>query len=350
MAFVRPSPVQLRDRIAAEFDGLMQGADPRMRRSVEGVLARIQVIVSVEMLLAIEWASKQMHIATADKDGLPIRAAVWGMTLAAAVAARGPVVLAGNIGAPIAAGTELRRADDARFRTVADCIISGTGFVTTEVLAVLPGTAGNCIVGTTLTIIEPVENVQAGAAVGTGGIEGGLDVEEVESLRARTSARIQEPPHGGADFDYVAWVKEVVGETRVWVLPLMPSIGSVSILFLMPDGSAPEPATVDLVRDHVAVVRPVTAHSVVINAPIVDAIPFTIALSPDTVATRQAAAAELADMLLREAEPGGTTPSSRISAAISSAPGEYSHVRTVPAGDIVSAPGHIARLGSITWL
>lgn len=350
MPMVRPSPTQLRDRITAAFSTLTDGADPRLLRSVEMVLARVQVICSQELLSAISWASRQMHISTADADGVPARAATYRIGPADPVAARGPVTIAGNVDASLAALTELRRQDDARYRTVETCEIGGGGTGTVDVVAVAPGRAGNAIAGTTLTIVEPVANIAPGATVGADGLRGGLDVEGFESVRARTLARIQKPPQGGADRDYEAWVQEVVGKTRVWVNPITPSPGYVTVYFLMPDGSIPAPATVELVAAHIEAVRPTSALNVFVLAPVADEIDFEIAIAPDATSVREAAEAELADMLLREATPGGTIPSSRITATISAAAGEYSHERTEPPGSIVSAPGHIARLGSITWI
>lgn len=96
--------------------------------------------------------------------------------------------------------------------------------------------------------------------------------------------------------------------------------------------------------------RPVTATDVVVVAPAAHLVNFSIGLSPDSVATREAVLAALDDLLIREAEPGGTLPRSRISAAISAAAGEYSHTLAGPVGDIVSPPGEIARRGVVTWL
>ncbi len=350
MPMQRPSPQQLRDRIAAEFDVLLAGADPRRRRSVEAVLTRIQVITSHELLSAIEWASRQMHVATAGQEELPVRAAVYGIVPNAPRAARGLVVFSGNPGAIVPAGAELRRADDARYTTLADCVIGGGGFGTAEVAASVAGRAQNAVAMTNLVLVEPVANVSSSVTVDVDGIGGGLGVEDIESLRARARARIQQPPHGGNAADYVAWVEEVVGKTRVWPKPITPEVGSFSVSFVMPDGSIPDAPTVALVNANIQAKRPVTARLVYVSAPTPDLINFTIALTPNTLANRQAVEAELRDMFLREAEPGGTLPHSRLGAAISAAAGEYSHVLTVPAGDVVSAAGAIARLGVITWL
>lgn len=350
MPYARPSPQQTRDRLAAEFELLFEGSDPRRRRSVEAVMVRALAIVSDAMHGHIAWAGRQMHVATADIEELEIRAAVWGIARNAAVAAGGDVVLSGAAGVTVPPGVELRRSDDASFTTTAACVIGGGGAGTVRVLAAEPGATSNTAAATTLAMIEPIAGVQSSAVVDAGGITGGLDRENLESLRARTRERIQDPPAGGAAHDYRAWVQDVVGQTRVWVQPYTPMPGWVTVLFLMPDGAIPGPATVDAVAAAIEAQRPVTATGVHVLAPVPHLVDFSIALSPDTVANRTAVLAALDDFLLREAEPGGTLPLSRISAAISAADGEYSHDLIAPAAAVASPTGEIARRGTVTWL
>lgn len=352
MPFLRPSPQQLRDRIAAEIEAALPGADARTRRSVEGVLARMVALASYELHGHLDWIARQVLVDTADTEELERHASIWGIARRAAVAASGTVTFTGQAGAILPAGSELRRADDTRFVTEADVAIGGDGTIAAAVVAARAGALGNAPIGTKLTLIAPIAGVQSQAIVvddGSGnGLSGGADVEADASLRARILARIQEPPHGGAEHDYVAWVKEIVGETLVWVYPANTGLGTVGITFVMPDGSVPPSTVVDQVQAHIDEARPVTAD-VTVFAPPVDLIPFTIRLDPDTVAVRAAVEAELQDMILREAKPGGKLPLSRLRAAISAAAGEESHELQAPIADVVSAAGHIARLGAITW-
>ncbi|SMF77481.1 Uncharacterized phage protein gp47/JayE [Tistlia consotensis] len=352
MPFLRPTPQEIRDRLAAEIEAALPGADARTRRSVEGVLARMMAIVSHELHGYQEWISRQILPDSADAEELERHAAIWGIARAGAVSAQGRVTLTGLAGVTVPAGTELRRADDQRYLTTADVQIGAGGTAPATVEAVTAGAAAVAAIGTTLALTATLAGVQSQAAVvddGAGnGIAGGVDQESDAGLRARILDRIQLPPHGGNRHDYAAWVKEVVGETQVWVYSSYLGTGTVGVTFVMPDGSLPPPSVVEQVQSHIDEKRPVTAD-VTVFAPIADLVDFTILLDPDTTAGRAAVEAELADLLVREAEPGGTLPRSRVRAAISAAVGEYSHELQVPAGDIVSAAGHIARLGAITW-
>jgi uncharacterized phage protein gp47/JayE len=86
-----------------------------------------------------------------------------------------------------------------------------------------------------------------------------------------------------------------------------------------------------------------------VQAPIPDALNYTISVTPDTAPVRAAVEAELKDLLLRSAEPGAIIPRSQIEVAIGTAEGVTDFVLTAPAGDVVHATGHMAVHGAITW-
>ena len=60
------------------------------------------------------------------------------------------------------------------------------------------------------------------------GIAGGADEQSDLLLLQRVLARLRQPPHGGADFDYIRWALEVPGVTRAWVYPLELGAGTWS--------------------------------------------------------------------------------------------------------------------------
>lgn len=353
MPFARPTPQQLRDRLAGEVEAALPGADARTRRSVEGVLIRAVAIASHGLHDHLAWGAQQIHARSAEVEELDAHAAEWGITRRPAVASRGAVTFAGTAGAVIPAGTELRRPDDRRFTVDADAVVEVGGTVSAVVTAMLPGAAGDTPAGARLALVAPIAGVQGQATVAAGAVAGGADEEGDEGLRLRVLERKQAPPHGGNAADYRGWVREIVGgEAPVWVYRNHLGLGTVGICFLMPDRSIPSAQTVAAVQAHLADPEdgeaPATAMPTAFP-PVAAAVAFTIALEPDDAATRAAVQEELRDFFLREAEPGGTIPRSRYMAAISAAAGEYSHQVTAPAGDVVSAAGHIARLGVITW-
>jgi uncharacterized phage protein gp47/JayE len=143
----------------------------------------------------------------------------------------------------------------------------------------------------------------------------------------------------------------VSGVTRAWVYPGEQGDGTVVLRFMRDDDADPIPdaGEVAAVQAALDAERPVTATLFVV-APVATPLDFAIQLTPDTTAVRAAVQAELADLLRREAEPGGTILISHLREAIAVAGGETDHVMTVPAANVPHATGQIATMGVITWV
>jgi uncharacterized phage protein gp47/JayE len=349
MPFSRPSPQQIRERLAAEVEAALPGADARRRRSVEEVLVRAVAVASHGLHGHVDWAARQLLPDSAEAELLDRHGAIWGITRRAAAAARGPVTVTGTVGATLPAGAEMRRADDARFTLDADVTIAGGGTATGQVTALVTGAAGNSAAATALALLAPVPGVQASLVVAAGGLAAGADAETDAALRARILARIQQPPAGGAAADYVAWAKTVAGVDRAWVYPRLYGIGTVGVTFLGPNAAIPAGPLVAAVQAAIDAVRPVTAD-VTVFAPTAVPVNVSVQISPDSVALRTAVAAALSAFFIAEAEPGATLRVSRLRAAISAAAGEAWHNISAPSADVVLTAGQVATLGTVTWL
>jgi len=201
-------------------------------------------------------------------------------------------------------------------------------------------------------MVSPLAGVQATATAGL--LSGGADVETDDALRARLLDRIQQPPQGGAAADYIAWALAVPGVTRAWVYPGELGDGTVTVRFVRDnDGSGaaiiPDATEVATVQAYIDARRPVTAKVTVV-ALVAVPINFTITgLTPGTTAVQAAVSAELQDLLLREATPGGTILLSHMRAAISAAAGETDYALTSPTANVVSTTGNMSTMGTITW-
>ncbi len=350
MPFQRPDLATLIERAQADIESRLPGADARLRRSLLGVLARMHAGTVHGLYGYLDWVSKQLMIDTADAEHLERHASIWGVSRKAAMPATGTVTFTGTDGAVIPQGTALQRADGIKYATDAEATISA-GSASAGVTASQPGESSNAAGGTGLTLVSPVSGVNSAATVNSAGLTGGADTETDASLRQRLLARIQNPPHGGAQADYVAWALEVSGVTRAWVYPAELGLGTITLRFMMDDAYAdgiPQAADVQAVQDYIDAVRPVTADLTVV-APVAVPLDLTIALTPNTSAVQAAVKAELADLLTREAEPGGTILLSHIREAISIAAGETDHDLTSPTADVTHNTGEIAVLGTITW-
>jgi len=349
MPFARPTLPELIDRVTTDISGRVTGVQSAvLRRSLLGILARSEA-GAVHMLYGfLEWAARQAIIDTAEKEYLERWAAIWKVFRKAADYATGAALLTGTVGSMVPAGTIIQRQDGVQYRVLADGTFTGTTLQAT-VVAVEAGAAGDSPAGTPLFLLSPVAGVQSTGAAATN-IDGGLDVETDPQLLSRLLKRIRQPPHGGAAADYELWALEVPGVTRVWVYPLQMGAGTVTVLFVC-DGEAdiiPTPAKVAEVQAYIDARCPVTAE-VFVAAPVADPLNMAAKLSPNTAAVKAAVRAEVADLIVRDAKPGGTILISRLREAVSIAAGESDNAITSPTVDVTYATGHMAVPGTITF-
>lgn len=349
MPFERPSLPELIERAVTDIETRLPGTDARLRRSNLNVLARVHAGAVHSLYGYLDYLALQLMVDTADGQYLERYASIWGVPRLPAAFSAGSVTFTGNSGAVLPAGTEMQRGDGQVYRTTEDVVlIGGTGIGT--VAAVAAGADGNAEAGVALTMIFPVAGVASTASVAVDGLGQGADVESDDSLRDRILRRIQEAPSGGNRADYVTWALEVPGVTRAWCYPLELGPGTVVLRFVRDNDAdfIPSAGEVAAVQAHIEERRPVTANATVM-APIATPLDLDISIFPDTAAVRAAVTAELQDALRRDAEPGGTIVISRLREAISVAAGETNHELLSPEVDALHAPGHIAKLGTITW-
>ncbi len=350
MPFSRPALADLIERSINDIEARLPGVDARLRRSNLNVLSRVHAGAAHGLYGYLDWLARQVIYDTAEAEILDRWATIWlTQPRKAATPATGTVTFTGTDGVVIPAGITLLRSDAAEFRTDADATIT-SGSATVAVTASVAGMSGNTNASTTLIMVLPIAGVNASATVATGGLTQGTDTESDTSLRARLIARIQQPPHGGAKTDYVAWALEVAGVTRAWVYPGELGPGTVSVRFVRDNdpNMIPDAGAVATVQSYIDARRPVTA-AVTVVAPVAVPLNFTIAPIPNTVAVKDAITAELTDLLFREAEPGGTILLSHIRAAISIAAGETNYIMTVPSADVTRTTGQITTMGTVTW-
>lgn len=350
MAFQRPTLTEIITRVLSDLSSRIIGVDGAvLRNSVLGVLGRALAGAAHELYGRLDYLARQIIIDTADALYLERWASVWSVRRKAAEFASGNVTFTGTNGSVIPAGTILQRQDGTLFETLA----SGTIVITSAVVAVRAleaGAGGNTDAGVVLLLQQPVSGIQVNATVAAGGIASGADPESDDSLRARLLDRIRQPPHGGADFDYRKWALEVPGVTRAWVAPMEMGAGTVTVRFVRDDDLSiiPDSPEVAAVQAYIEERRPVTAEVFVV-APIPVELDFTIQINPNNATVQAAITAELADLIRREAEPGGTILISHIREAISIAPGEFDHVLVSPTANVTHGAGEIAVLGTITF-
>jgi uncharacterized phage protein gp47/JayE len=238
------------------------------------------------------------------------------------------------------------------FETLTAVTVSGSGS-DVDVRALDPGAAGNLIVGDVLQFDVAIDGVD-GEAIAKDNFQGGADIETDDDLRVRVLERIQQPPMGGSEEDYVHWALEVSGVTRAWAEANAMGVGTVSIRFMMDivrvnNNGVPLAEDVLMVSEWIDAKRPVAVKDCFTLAPIPFPIDMHISgLATDNAATRASIEDEMRTMFLEQAYPGATIYRSWVDSAITNAMGEAHHelqYETVAA----PTPGHLPILGSIIY-
>ena len=302
MAFERPTLSTIIDRMRSSLASSMPNSDTRLRYSVEDIFIRIFAGSIHGAYGFAEWASKQIFFDTAEAEYLERIAANFGIERVQPSAATGDVDFTGTNGTLIPAQTELTRRDGVTYTTVDDVSISA-GAATVGVTATTPSASSNALESSILTLSTPISGIDQNATVAAGGLSGGADAESDDALRARLALRLQTPPRGGGDGDYVAWALEVPGVTRAWQFANMYGIGTVGIGFVRDndDDIIPSDGEVDTVQAYIDSVRPVTADAQVYKLTRVD-VDVTLSVTPNNSSVRSAIQAELENLFFEKSD------------------------------------------------
>ena len=348
MPFSRPS---LSDLITRIRDGIFSRLSfEQLRRSDAEVYGKELAGASHELHGHLQFIAQNVIYDTATSEYLDRWAGIWLTTpRIAVVSSVGNITVVGINGILVPAGSVLVSATGIEYSTNADATIA-LGVALVGVTALSTGADTNLVAGSLLSFSTPIENITSTATVDANALSGGADQEDDVKLRARLLSRIQQPPHGGADYDYINWALEVAGVTRAWVYPQELGLVTVTVRFVRDADVSiiPDAGEVTAVYDYIEARRPVTANLTVV-APVAVPLNFSIAAIPNTAAVKTAIETELRDLITRESQPGGTILLSHIREAISIAAGESNYTMTLPNADVTNTVGNMTTFGTITW-
>lgn len=361
MPFDRPTLTELVTRALSDIQTRITGAETLLRRSVLRVLAKVQAGANHLLYGYLDYIMKQTFVLYADEFGLRDHGLEWGIDRDEANTASGNITATGTNGVTIPAGSELSSDDDEIYTTDAAGTIA-LGTVTIAITAQQAGANGNQSAATVLTFVSPPNGIDANATVDSDGLSGGENIEDVEDWREKILARKRNPPHGGAENDYVVWMLEVDGVTRAWVFPLYNGAGTVGCAFVR-DAESPivpsasEIATVEAyIIEHTdpttgkTVGIPVTAEPGLIMITLTTkAIDLTVSIFPNTTAIQNAVSDLIDDALETYGGPGETVYLSQLNKEIARAADlEYFRIDS-PATDISAAQTEVHIPGTYTY-
>jgi uncharacterized phage protein gp47/JayE len=346
--FVRPTRSDLITNARNDINARVTGADSRLRRSFLSAIAAMHAGGLDGAYGTLSWIADQVMPDSADSVHLARWASFWGIFPKVATPAAGTATGVCTGDADIPLGTVLQRADGFDYATTADTVVV-PGAISIPVAASAPGSAGSAASGVILTLVSPIVGVDPAFTVAAD--MSGADAETDPELLGRLEARIQNPPKGGGPGDYVAWAEQMAGVTRAWEYPLLMGLGTVGVAFVFDDrvDIFPLVGDVSAMQAWLDGLAPITA-AVTAFAPTSLAVPFDIAVTPNTAGVQAAVEAELAALFQREAAPGTVLLLSHIAQTIGESAGVTDYVLTTPSANVAPAAGELPVPGSFTWL
>ncbi len=407
MSFERPTLTALVDRIQADFVSRLGLVGAVLRRATIYVFARV-IAGATHMLHGhLEYLGRQLFPDLSDETFLVRQAALFGMSKTDPDQAWGSVIFTGTTGTDVPENSILLRSDGAEYTvdaevevttltawaistaytagqlrrnggkiylcttagtsagsggpltTAADItdgsahwafVATGTAAVLGVVTSVLSAADYTLTPGVFLSFESPIAGVDATAYV-IESVQDGTDEETTDALRVRLLERMAEPPHGGTSADYVAWAKEVSGVTRAWVTAQELGAGTVVVRVVRDDDASPIPDAGEIAEIQEYIDERAPAHATAtVFAPALLETDFEITIVPDTSVVQAAVEAELADLFLREGEPGGTILLSQITTAIGTAAGLTDFTLTDPVADVTHTTNQLPAVGTVTFL
>ena len=360
MPYTPPTLSSLIAQTELNIEQRLPGSWPQAREKTLSAIAYAQAGLAAGCHEHIAWVGRQIIASTADEIELLKHCQFWGVRRKQATHADGFTTVKTSGKTTLPAGARWQRADGEVITALKDVTLDGAGTFSVPVKALNAGVSGNTKPNTPLTLITPIAGIEAISMTETG-LSGGADIESPEELLSRLEYRVQYPPFGGNQYDYVRWAREVGGVTRAWCLPTWKGAGTVGVTFVMDNRADIFPSSADVKRvdEYIAghadpvtglIVGKPDGVNVTVFALKPKRIDMTIYIAPKTDALKQAIQSALKAMLYNESRPGGTIAPSHIVRAVAGVNGLDDFEVRSPTTQQASTMTELLVLGNITWV
>lgn len=361
--FIRPTLTEIVERIKADIITRISGATTLLRRSILVVFAKAFAGACHLLYGNIEDNKDQLFITTADEEHLIIHGNEYGISRNAATKASGSITATGTDGINIPVNSELESTTGNTYLTDALGTISG-GTASINITAKEAEEDSNEDAGAVLSFVSPIPGIDTTVTINTGGLTGGTDQEDIEDYRTKLLNRKRRPPHGGADFDYVTWMKEVSGVTRAWSIPLYQGVGTIGCAFVRDDDDDIIPSASEIAAVKAYIIShtdsltgkivgiPVTAEAGLYMITLTKlSMNITIEIYPNTSTIQSLVNSAIEQLIIEKGGPEQVIYKSQLNDVIASVSGEERHKVTLSNNSdyVTTSSNQIHVLGTITY-
>lgn len=261
-----PTAQEIQQNIIDNYEAELGQTVPLFQKSFLRILAKI---LGGLLYLAYRhsfWVVKQFFAKTADEVRLRILGEDYNITQIGGTFFRCTIVLNGTNGTVVQAGRAFTSGALVLLTETAETVAGGT--VTLTLKSTIVGTAGNLLVGDSVSIVTQIAGLDSESTIDTI-LQNGEDLEDLEIFRDRIRDARRTPPQGGATPDWVKSAREVPGVVRAFAFRTAP--GEVTVYPLTgfnADDRLPDSPKIAEVLAYVSdpIRRPLNCENVVVDS------------------------------------------------------------------------------------
>jgi uncharacterized phage protein gp47/JayE len=245
---------------------MLENVDPAIDQREGSVTHDLTMPAAVEIANAYIELDAVLALGFADtSEGtyLDMRAGEHGLTRKPSVKAQGSVTFTGPDGTIVLNGTRVQTESGIYFVTLTDVTISG-GMSTVNAEAEDGGLAGNVAAGL-INALAPGDLYGVVTVTNPANFDGGADEEDDAALLKRLKDKVSNPVTSGNAAHYRQWALEVAGVGDAKVYPVWNGGGTVKVVLLDTEGTAPAQTIIDAATAYIEDNRPIGATVTVVG-------------------------------------------------------------------------------------
>ena len=252
--------------------------------------ATANALANEHFYIEIENLRASLDYRVSEGESLTDLALNFGIYRKEATFAEGVVTFSGNAGASIPVNF-IVSSDTSDYATTSVTIVSPSGTVDANIVAIESGTVGNAPVGTINKMPISINGINS--VINGTTLDNAIDTESDEDLRARIDFSLRYPPTSGNVNHYYKWATEVsgVGGARIIVKPS--GAGSMRVAIVGVDNETAPQNLIDAVEENIYLQRPATSGTL----EVVSATPLNIDVAVTGVTLDSSAGISISQLL-----------------------------------------------------